>query len=82
MYTTKITLDNGAYGYLFLTGAHKVPIGKDLGVAHNDLMRMPDDEATSFRKVGAVLYLLEKGLHRLLWVPCVTHLLDFFHQIN
>jgi hypothetical protein len=38
-----------------------VPTGKDNGVAHIDLMWMAYDDATSFRKVGAVLDFLKKG---------------------
>jgi hypothetical protein len=72
-------------GWLFITpttGAHKVPCDKDLGVAHIYLLWMPGDDTTSLRKFGAVLYLLEKGIHRLLWVPCSTHLLQLVIQIN
>jgi hypothetical protein len=63
-------------------GAHKVPSGKDLGVAHIYLLWMTDDDATSFRKVGTVLDFLENGLIRLLWVPCAAHLLEIVLQIN
>jgi hypothetical protein len=72
-------------GWIFISpaaGAHKVPCGKDLCVARIDLLWMPDDDATSLRKVGAVLYLIEKGLHRLLWVPCSTNLLKIVLKVN
>jgi hypothetical protein len=58
-----------------------VPCGKDLGIAHIDLLWIPDDDATNLRKVGAVFDLLEKVLHRLLWIPCLTYLLEIVLQI-
>jgi hypothetical protein len=58
-------------GWIFIPpAAHKVSCGKDLGLPHIDLLWMPNDDATSLRKLSAVLDLLEKGLHRLLWVDC------------
>jgi hypothetical protein len=63
-------------------GAHKVPSGKYIGIAHIYLLWMPYDDTISFKKVRAVLDLLGKGLYMLLWVPCATHLLEIFLQIN
>jgi hypothetical protein len=64
------------------TGTHEVPSGKYFGITHIYLLWVPNDDAICFRIVSTILDLFEKGLTRLLWVPCVAHLFEIVFQIN
>jgi hypothetical protein len=65
-----------------VAGAHEVACGKDIGISHVYLLRMANFHASCLRKFSTILSLLEKGLHWLLRVPCLTYLLEIVLQIN
>jgi hypothetical protein len=64
------------------TGAQKVACWKELGIDHFDLLSMANCHASCLREVRTILNLLEQGLHWLLGIPCLAHLLEIVFQIN
>jgi hypothetical protein len=55
------------------TCAHEVACCKYFCIPNVDLLRVPNEDAPCFRKVGTILNLLEESLHWLLRIPSPAH---------
>jgi hypothetical protein len=70
---------------LFISTAactHEVPSCKDLCITNIDLLRVTNDNASCFRIISTILNMFEKGLNRLLRVPCAAHLFKIVFKIH
>jgi hypothetical protein len=64
------------------TCAHEVACCKYLCVPNVDLLRVTDEDATSFRIVGTVLNLLEESLHWMLGIPSLAHVFEVDIEVD
>jgi hypothetical protein len=63
-------------------GAHEIACFKYLSVPHINLSSVVNCYSSCIREVSIILNLLEQGLHWLLEVPCLAHVLKIVFQIN
>jgi hypothetical protein len=59
----------------YAAGAHEIACGKNIGIAHIYLLWVAHNYSSCLREVSTILDLLEQGLHWLMGILSLAHLL-------